>query len=162
MNYCGNKKCPYQCENKCVASGLCAGYEPIDETENNVTALYENKMIIKPCIDEAIRFCERSNIGSHSCSVKTRYGWCCDICLEAELLALNQCGIHTVNSCCGHGNINLSSIMVVGENSIELMEQIGYETANIQADNSEYKCLTKCYVPKSTMLYEISDESQRR
>lgn len=161
MNTCGNKGCPYQCNNKCVASGLCAGFEPVDEINENISILHETGKIKKPNVEEAIQFCNTSNIGEYKCSVKTRYGWCCDLCLEAELLTLNNYGIHTVNSCCGHGNPLLSNIMVIGENSIESMDKMGYVVADIQADRTEHVCLTKCYIPKSTMLYEKHDEPSK-
>ena len=72
-------------------------------------------------------FCRDSKIGKYSCAVTTRFGFCCDLCLEEELLYLKSVGVHTVASCCGHGNVELASILTVGENSREKMKEMGYE-----------------------------------
>lgn len=96
------------------------------DLNENVLALFEMKRIQEPTVDEAKKFCSSNKVGDYLCSVKTRYGWCCDLCLEEELLALYSKGIHTINSCCGHGNEALKTILVVGENSRQKMEENGY------------------------------------
>ncbi len=94
--------------------------------------------------------CKSSKVGMHQCSVKTRYGWCCDVCLENELMWLYSHGIHTINSCCGHGDRRLSSILVVGDSSKKKMESLGYALAEIQCRNPNMAS----YTPKTTLQYE--------
>ena len=117
---------------------------------------------LKPCVLEAWRKendavlkelnldCKTSVIGNHKCSVQTRYGWCCDVCLENELLWLYSQGIHTINSCCGHGEKGLASILVVGEESKNRMNEMGYSLAEIQTED----CRMAAYVPKTQFPYE--------
>ena len=106
----------------------------------------ENRAYIK----EAGIDCKHSKIGDYKCAVKTRLGWCCDVCLENELLYLSQKGVHTINSCCGHGDKHLASILVAGENSKQLMNDLGYEESEIQADDAR----SRAYIPKTPMRYE--------
>lgn len=106
----------------------------------------ENRAYIK----EAGIDCKHSKIGDYKCAVKTRLGWCCDVCLENELLYLSQKGVHTINSCCGHGDKHLASILVAGENSKQLMNDLGYEESEIQADDAR----SRAYIPKTPMPYE--------
>lgn len=108
----------------------------------------ENQAYIK----EAGIDCEQSKVGDYKCAVKTRLGWCCDVCLENELLWLNSQGVHTINSCCGHGKKQLASILVVGENSRHLMDELGYAEAEIQTDDERMRA----YVPKTPMPYETA------
>ncbi len=106
----------------------------------------ENEAVLK----EMGLDCKNSKIGTHKCSVITRYGWCCDVCLENELMWLYSRGIHTINSCCGHGNRRLSIILVVGDSSKKKMEALGYELAEIQ--NSDPNMAS--YIPKTPLPYE--------
>lgn len=95
--------------------------------EENAKVLFEMGKIPEPSIDAAKVFCKKSKIGCYNCFVQTRFGWCCDVCLEDELLFLYSQGVHTINSCCGHGNNELKTIVVIGENSREKMKTLGYE-----------------------------------
>ena len=93
--------------------------------------------------------CEKTKMGSHKCSVETRYGWCCDLCLENELMWLYSHGVHTINSCCGHGNAELASILVVGPESIEKMDAMGYVPTEEQVNYANMKA----YAPKTPLPY---------
>lgn len=95
--------------------------------EENVKVLFEMGKISEPSFLAAKLFCRKSMVGCHNCSVQTRFGWCCDVCLEDELLWLCSQGVHTINSCCGHGNNEMKTIVVIGENSREKMNVLGYE-----------------------------------
>ena len=75
-----------------------------------------------PTEELAKAFCRNSKIGKYKCAVTTRFGFFCDLCLEEELLYLKSVGVHTVASCCGHGNPELASILTVGENSREALK----------------------------------------
>ncbi len=125
---------------------------------------------LKPCVlyewakeNEAVLIemgidCKSSEVGTHKCSVKTRYGWSCDVCLENELMWLKSRGVHTINSCCGHGNRRLSSILVVGDNSKMKMEALGYALAEIQ--NSDPNMAS--YTPKTPLPYERGNQSMEQ
>lgn len=93
-------------------------------------------------------YCKNSIIGQYKCLVQTKYGWCCDVCLEEELLYLNSIGVETINSCCGHGNFDLAVILVYGNNSRSIMESMGYELIN---DVCEYNITW--WKPKSNFVY---------
>ena len=95
--------------------------------------------------------CQDSKIGEYKCCVETRYGWCCDMCLENELLWLYRNGVHTVNSCCGHGNIDLASILVIGENSIAMMNELGYEESPTAIPMTMQPL--RSYIPKTPLPY---------
>lgn len=99
----------------------------VSTIKDNVQALYEMGKISSPTLNAASKFCQRSNIGEYACQVQTRFGWCCDLCLEDELLTLYAKGVHTINSCCGHGNDALRAILVIGEESCMMMRDMGYE-----------------------------------
>lgn len=75
------------------------------------------------------------------------------MCLENELMWLYSRGVHTINSCCGHGNRRLSFILVIGDSSKEKMESLGYALAEIQ--NSEPNMVS--YIPKTPFPYEIGN-----
>lgn len=111
----------------------------------------ENEAVLK----EMGVLCKDSKVGTHKCSVQTRYGWCCDVCLENELMWLYSRGVHTIGSCCGHGNRRLSSILVVGDSSKEKMEALGYALAEIQ--NSTPNMAS--YTPKTPLPYERDNKS---
>ena len=137
---CENTKCPYwkAFDYHCPAADGCAGFSSL--IENN-----------KRIIDGLGVKCKDSRIGTHLCNVKTRYGWCCDVCLEPELLYLKSVCVHTVNSCCGHGNKKLASILVAGKSSAEKMKTMGYQIGE------NYKDETGRYVsfyPKTVFEYE--------
>ena len=85
--------------------------------EENITALFESGKISSLDLENAKKFCSSSKIGEYKCCVRTRYGFCCDLCLEDELLSLKSKGVNTINSCCGHGDLALASILTAGENS---------------------------------------------
>ena len=95
--------------------------------EENVKVLFEMGKISEPSLEAAKVFCKNSKIGCYNCLVQTRFGWCCDACLEEEMLWLYSQGVHTINSCCGHGNNELKTVVVIGENSREKMKTLGYE-----------------------------------
>lgn len=114
----------------------------------NIIALYESKKIGSPDKQTAEEFCRMSHIGEYQCSVKTRYGFCCDLCLEDEILFLRSKGIHTVGCCCGHGDRALSYIQTVSENSKKMMEGMGYKPTNIKPVQGD------AWSPKSNLLYE--------
>ncbi|MCC8181540.1 MAG: hypothetical protein LIO45_00950 [Clostridiales bacterium] len=76
--------------------------------KENALILFDEGKIPDMSINTAKAYCARCKIGTHKCSVQTRYGWCCDLCVEEELLALRLCGVHTMGSCCGHGDQRLA------------------------------------------------------
>lgn len=121
----------------------------------NILALYENGNISIPSVYVAMDFCQKCKIGSYNCCVKTMYGWCCDICLEDELLYLNSLGIATINSCCGHGNISLASILTVSNESAEKMRNAGYSLADNINRKTDYGKPIHSWKPKSALLYEL-------
>lgn len=88
----------------------------------NIQALFDMGKIESPTEELAKAFCRNSKIGKYKCAVTTRFGFFCDLCLEEELLYLKSVGVHTVASCCGHGNPELASILTVGENSREALK----------------------------------------
>lgn len=114
----------------------------------NIIALYESGKIRSIDKQIAEEFCRMSCIGEYQCLVKTRYGFCCDLCLEDEILLLRSKGIHTVGCCCGHGNKELSYIQTVSENSKKMMEDMGYKQTNIKPVKGD------AWFPKSKLLYE--------
>lgn len=105
----------------------------------------ENKLVV----NEMGIICNNSRVGEHKCSVKTRFGWCCDVCLENELMWLYNNGVHTINSCCGHGEMKLASILVVGDESKAKMGFYGYSFSEIQPEDKRMAA----YVPKTPMIY---------
>lgn len=125
----------------------------------NILALYENGNISTPSVDAAMDFCRNCEMGSHKCSVETMYGWCCDICLETELLYLKSLGVATLNSCCGHGEISLASILTVGEESADKMRNICYSLADNVDRKTDYGKPIHSWKPKSALLYELYDGS---
>lgn len=94
--------------------------------------------------------CADSKIGEYKCTVSTMHGWCCDVCLEAELLWLHNQGVHTVGSCCGHGDAGLKSILIVGVESKKKMVALGYNLTAEQPNSNKYMS----YMPKTRMIYE--------
>jgi hypothetical protein len=114
----------------------------------NIIALYESGKIGSIDKQTADKFCSMSRIGEYKCLVKTRYGFCCDLCLEDEILLLRSKGIHTVGCCCGHGNEELSYIQTVSENSKKMMEDMGYKQTNIKPVKGD------AWFPKSNLLYD--------
>ncbi len=125
----------------------------------NVLALYENGSISALSVEEAIGFCRKCKIGSYNCCVETRHGWCCDICLEDELLCLTSLGVATVGSCCGHGNISLASILTVSNESAEKMRIAGYSLADNINRKTDYGKPIHSWKPKSALLYELYEDS---
>ena len=123
----------------------------------NILALYENGSISALSAEDAIDFCRNCKIGSYKCSVKTMYGWCCDICLEEELLYLKSLGVATVNSCCGHGDTFLASILTVGDESAEKMRDTGYFPADSVERRTSYGKPIHSWKPKSAFLYELAE-----
>ncbi|MCC8063696.1 MAG: hypothetical protein LIO70_01260 [Clostridiales bacterium] len=119
----------------------------------NLLVLYEEGRIDELTIEAAKAYCQKCEVGTHKCSVQTRYGWCCDLCIEEELLALKLCGVHTVNSCCGHGNRQLASILVAGEESRDMMQALGYEMVGAVPEHR----MTN-WQPKTLMIYELGEE----
>ncbi len=124
----------------------------------NILALYENGSISALSVEDAIDFCRNCKIGSYKCSVKTMYGWCCDICLEEELLYLKSLGVATVNSCCGHGDALLASILTVGDESAEKMRDTGYFPADSVERRTAYGKPIHSWKPKSAFLYELAED----
>lgn len=112
----------------------------------NIQALFEMGKIKAPVEKLAREFCRESKIGEYKCAVTTRFGFFCDLCLEDELLHLKSMGVHTVASCCGHGNPELASILTVGENSREVMQNMGYKLTACLCGRENWR-------PKSILLY---------
>lgn len=112
----------------------------------NIQALFEMGKIEAPVEKLAREFCRASKMGEFKCAVTTRFGFFCDLCLEDELLHLKSVGVHTVASCCGHGNPELASILTVGKNSREAMQNMGYELIGDLYGRDNWR-------PKSTLLY---------
>lgn len=116
--------------------------------EENIIALFESGKISSFDLENAKKFCSSSKIGEYKCCVKTRYGFCCDLCLEDELLSLKSKGVNTINSCCGHGDLALASILTAGENSKNKMLSLGYiHVKDISERISQWK-------PKSIFMYQ--------
>lgn len=116
--------------------------------EENITALFESGKISSLYLENAKKFCSSSKIGEYKCCVRTRYGFCCDLCLEDELLSLKSKGVNTINSCCGHGDLALASILTAGENSKNKMLSLGYtHVKDISERISQWK-------PKSIFMYQ--------
>lgn len=112
----------------------------------NIQALFEMGKIESPTEELGKAFCRTSKMGEYRCAVTTRCGFFCDLCLEDELLYLNSVGVHTVASCCGHGNSECASILTLGENSRETMQNMGYELIGVLYGHDNWR-------PKSTLLY---------
>ena len=93
----------------------------------NIRVLFEMGKIEEPNEELARNFCRASKIGTYKCAVTTRFGFSCDLCLEEELLYLKSVGVHTVASCCGHGNSELPSILLSWHTSREVMHNKGFE-----------------------------------
>lgn len=123
----------------------------------NIMALYESGKISTPSVDAAMDFCQKCKIGSCKCSVATMYGWCCDICLEDELLYLKSLGVATVNSCCGHGDTHRASILTVGVESADKMRDTGYFPADSVERRTDYGKPIHSWKPKSAFLYELAE-----
>lgn len=119
----------------------------------NVQALFEMGKIKAPIEELARTFCQTSKIGEHRCAVITRFGFCCDLCLKEELLCLKSIGVHTVASCCGHGRPELASILTAGENSREIMQNMGYELMGNLYGRDNLR-------PKSMLLYNPSERQE--
>lgn len=112
----------------------------------NIQTLFEMGKIKSPTEELATAFCRTSKIGEYRCAVTTQFGFFCDLCLEDELLYLKSVGVHTIASCCGHGNPELASILTVGENSRAAMQNMGYELISDLYGRDNWK-------PKTTLLY---------
>ena len=119
----------------------------------NVQALFEIGRIKDPTEELAREFCQTSKMGEHRCAVTTRFGFCCDLCLEDELLYLKSIGVHTVASCCGHGKPELASILTAGENSRETMQNMGYELIGKLYGRDNWR-------PKSMLLYNPPERQE--
>ncbi|MCX4357463.1 MAG: hypothetical protein OSJ43_14825 [Oscillospiraceae bacterium] len=127
----------------------------------NILALYENGSISALSVEDAIDFCRNCKIGSYKCTVETMYGWCCDICLEAELLYLKSLGVTTVNSCCGHGDISIAGILTVGDESADKMRNTGYYPADSVERKTGYGKPMHLWKPKIMFLYELYEDSTK-
>ena len=112
----------------------------------NIQVLFEMGKIKAPTEELARSFCKTSKMGEYKCAVTTRFGFFCDLCLEDELLYLKSVGVHTVASCCGLGNPECASILTIGENSSEVMQNMGYELIGDLYGRDNWR-------PKSTLLY---------
>ena len=113
----------------------------------NIQALFEMGKIEKPDDRLAMEFCKTSKMGEYKCAVKNRFGFFCDLCIEDEILHLRSLGIHTVASCCGHGEKGKASILTAGENSKAIMMDMGYKLLGCLYGRENWE-------PKSIMLYE--------
>lgn len=96
-------------------------------------------------------FCKGSKMGLYKCSVFIDSSDVfCDACLRSELLYLKSQGVKTTASCCGHGDINKSSIIVESKKSIKKMYELGYKKKPWK-----YETETKAmYYPKTKLIYE--------
>jgi hypothetical protein len=92
--------------------------------------------------------CNESDFGDYKCSKYVDYidkstftkDIYVDKCLHDEILSLLKQGITTHASCCGHGKIEAN--IVVSNDSIEQMYNLGYELVNIKGLCEEVKCCT--------------------
>ena len=119
----------------------------LDET---IQIMNEEGFISKPKLSDAQLYCKNSKMGEYKCSVKNREGFCCDVCLQDEILSLRSKGIHTIASCCGHGDITKACILIVTEESEVKMKEMGYEIC-------EKRCLKdrmSYWKPKSILIYK--------
>lgn len=121
--------------------------------EANIMELYNNNKINSPTFKSALAYCERSNIGEYKCCIRTSLGWCCDLCLKKELLYLNEHGVNTLNSCCGHGQSEFAFILTSGEPSEKKMEEFGYIRHKYQ--NGYTKNVS--WYPKTKFIYNIKE-----
>ena len=120
----------------------------------NIQALFEMGKIEAPTEELARAFCRASKIGEYKCAVTTRFGFFCDLCLEEELLYLKSMGVHTIASCCGHGNAELASILTSGENSREAMQNMGYKLLGCFYGWDNWRS-------KSTLLYSPPEGEEK-
>ena len=88
--------------------------------------------------------CCASTIGDYKCSVQTKRGFCCDICLEKEIDDLWDNGVRTVGSCCGHG-VAPPFIQVLDDESVQKMHELGY----VQLPVDKHGNGKNCFSPKS-------------
>jgi hypothetical protein len=85
--------------------------------------------------DAKSHLCGYAEIGSHTGNIlmvapdwlkeQQPNGVCIDVCIALEISNLWKMGVKTCNSCCGHGKLPAS--IVVYEESIEKMVELGYE-----------------------------------
>lgn len=119
----------------------------------DIQELYDNNKIDSPTIELALTYCRQSNIGEYKCCVKTDLGWCCDLCLKNELLYLNNHGINTINSCCGHGQTEAAFILTTGDFSKKKMEELGYTKHKHQNGCTK----DTCWYPKTKFIYTVKE-----
>lgn len=82
--------------------------------------------------------CKDVAIGSHDCNVTTKAGFTCDRCLEGEAMRLNNDGIKTIGSCCGHGK--LQGYIQVSPAHVEDMKAKQYEQLPTDVDGNGLWC----------------------
>lgn len=116
--------------------------------------IYKERRMLVELDDEAIKalvyarqemLCSKSSIGNYVCGVQTKFGFCCDGCLETELVRLNNDGIKTIGSCCGHGV--LQGFIQVSPEHIQAMIERGYKQLPID----EHGYAQWCFKPKSVI-----------
>ena len=97
--------------------------------------------------------CKHSKVGLYSCSVETRYGWCCDTCLQDELMRLKiDHNIMTIGSCCGHGRKR--PFIQVHAAFVDKMLALGY----VQIPLDEHGNGKWCFEPKTFLrCYELNN-----
>lgn len=95
---------------------------------------------------------ECTPMGSHKCNVITPTGANCDKCLVDEITKLNEMGIKTVGSCCGHGTH--SPMINVLPQYEQTMDNIGYKRLPPNPHGSVG------YYPKTRFNY--SHESEKK
>lgn len=106
-----------------------------------------NIHINKPTIEK----CKESEIGSHDCNVLTPYGFCCDVCLYDEIVLLNELGITTRGSCCGHNR--LEPFIQVADDDVQKMKDLRYTLLEVD----EYGNGINAFKPHSFLIYERSN-----
>ena len=100
--------------------------------------------------------CSYSAIGSHTCSVQTSHGYCCDTCLQAELHDLWGCGVKTIGSCCGHGV--LVPYIQVPPHYVQKMHELGY----VERRADERGNGKNCFIPKTFLpVYRACSECKK-
>ncbi|SDI14680.1 hypothetical protein SAMN05192534_12319 [Alteribacillus persepolensis] len=68
-----------------------------------------------------------------------------DSCIADEIVLLNEQGVRTVNSCCGHGENNPVAIIENNHNSLNNAVGLGYKHKILDILFSEIKLKSECH-----------------
>jgi hypothetical protein len=97
----------------------------------------------------AICTCEGVSFGVYSAAVSMKMAdskWVCiDVCIATEIGRLWMNGVTTINSCCGHGK--LPPAVIVTDESVARMRELGYENDGAYPDREDIFLLTGKALP---------------